>query len=81
MLCLHCVIRNKNCYFNCSQGFYFLYYLQQLVGGPDVFQPFLRAYLEEFKFKTASSEQFRAFFTKAFANVPAAQSVDWETWL
>jgi leukotriene-A4 hydrolase len=29
-----------------EKGFYFLYYLQQLVGGPKAFAPFVKDYLQ-----------------------------------
>ncbi|GAX73644.1 hypothetical protein CEUSTIGMA_g1095.t1 [Chlamydomonas eustigma] len=63
-----------------EKGFWFLYFLQELVGGTSVFHPFLRAYLNKFKFSTVTSEGFRNFFNDYFKDVAAAAKVDWETW-
>lgn len=49
--------------------------------GADKFLAFTRAYFEEFKFGTITSQQFREFFEKYFRVVVNAQTFDWETWL
>jgi hypothetical protein len=49
-----------------EKGFYFLYYLQQLVGGPPAFEPFMRTYLQHFAYKTVTSDQFKAYFLDYF---------------
>ncbi|GLI61916.1 hypothetical protein VaNZ11_004440 [Volvox africanus] len=63
-----------------EKGFYFLYYLQELVGGADVFDPFLAAYIAAHQHTTLTSAEFRKFFEDYFKEVPAAQTVDWDTW-
>lgn len=40
--------------------------LQSVVGGPSAFEPFMRAYLDAFAFKTVTSEQFKDFFMDYF---------------
>ena len=64
-----------------EKGFYFLYYLQGVVGGPDAFAPFASAYLSRFGASTATTEQFRAAFEEFFAGCEAVREVDWATWL
>ncbi|KAI8469949.1 MAG: hypothetical protein J3K34DRAFT_454135 [Monoraphidium minutum] len=64
-----------------EKGFYFLYYLQQLVGGPPAFEPFVKDYLKHFSFKTLTSGDFRSFFTDYFKDTPAIAGIDWDTWL
>ncbi|KAG2443497.1 hypothetical protein HXX76_001850 [Chlamydomonas incerta] len=64
-----------------EKGFYFLYYLQELVGGAAVFDPFLSAYIADHRHQTLTSDQFKAYFLNYFKDVPAAQAVDWQTWL
>lgn len=64
-----------------EKGFYFLYYLQTLVGGPDAFAPFAKSYLSEFGASTATTEQFKAAFLNFFSDCEAVKEVDWETWL
>ncbi|GLC43936.1 hypothetical protein PLESTB_000211500 [Pleodorina starrii] len=63
-----------------EKGFYFLYYLQELVGGPAAFDPFLAAYISAHRHATLTSDQFRKFFEAYFKDVPASRSVDWDTW-
>ncbi|CAH0479594.1 unnamed protein product [Peronospora belbahrii] len=64
-----------------EKGFNFLHYLSTVVGGHKVFDKFAQAYIQEFKFKTVTSGEFRAFFEKYFAEQPEALSkIDWETW-
>ncbi|CAI5716932.1 unnamed protein product [Peronospora farinosa] len=64
-----------------EKGFNFLHYLSTVVGGHQVFDKFAQAYIQEFKYKTITSGEFRAFFEKYFAEQKEALSkIDWETW-
>jgi len=67
-----------------EKGFALLYHLQCLLGGPEVFEPFLRAYIEEFKYKSITSEDWKAFLFKYFSSSKDSskklESVDWEAW-
>jgi len=63
-----------------EKGFWFLYYLQELVGGKAVFDPFFRDYLAAFRFSTVTSDQFKELFMERFKHVPAVQQIDWDTW-
>lgn len=62
-----------------EKGHTFLRYLENLVGGPSEFEPFLRKYFEHFKFKTLNSKDFKAFFENFFANKDITK-IDWDTW-
>lgn len=64
-----------------EKGFYFLYHLQSLVGGPDKFEPFIRHYFETFKFKTVDSNQFKSLFLSFFKAEEKTLDIDWDTWL
>lgn len=55
-----------------------LFYLEALVGGPAVFDPFFRAYIEHFKYKCIETEDFKAFFLAHFAGNEALAAVDWD---
>lgn len=59
-----------------EKGFSFLWHLEQLVGGPSVFEPFQRKWIEKYKYSTATSEDFKALFEENFPDV----KVDWDTW-
>lgn len=39
-----------------EKGFFFIYYLQSVVGGPAMFDPFFKKYIESFSYKTVTSE-------------------------
>lgn len=64
-----------------EKGFYFLYYLQGLVGGSKPFEAFLKTYLQHFKFKTLTTTDFQEFFCDYFKDTTAIQQIDWQTWL
>ena len=42
-----------------EKGLTFVWYLEEIVGGADIFEPFLRAFFKEFKFKSIYSEDFK----------------------
>ena len=60
-----------------EKGSTFLFYLETLVGGPAVFDPFLRSYIALHARKSITSEVFVNYFKSQFPNV----EVDWEKWL
>ena len=63
-----------------EKGFCLLFALEKRVG-VDMFDRFTKAYFEEFKFLTVTTNQFRSFFETYFRDVADAQTFDWETWL
>jgi len=68
-----------------EKGHTLLYYLETLLGGPSVFEPWLLAYIERFKFKSLNTSQWKAFLFEFFADRPEKTAllakVDWEAWL
>mmetsp|Transcript_12716 Transcript_12716/g.40178 ORF Transcript_12716/g.40178 Transcript_12716/m.40178 type:complete len:399 (+) Transcript_12716:211-1407(+) len=63
-----------------EKGFYFLYYLQTVVGaGP--FEAFLAKYIKEFQYQTVTSNAFKDYFMAHFAGHDGITAVDWDTWL
>ncbi|XP_064078786.1 leukotriene A-4 hydrolase-like isoform X2 [Macrobrachium nipponense] len=64
-----------------EKGHTFLWYLESLVGGPGEFEPFLRAYLDKFKFKSITSDTFKDFLLEYFADKKTVlEKVDWNLW-
>ncbi|KAL6763643.1 peptidase family M1-domain-containing protein [Haematococcus lacustris] len=63
-----------------EKGFYLLYYLEGLVGGPAVFEPFMRAYLAAHAFKTVTSQGFKDFVLNYFKDNEAIGQIDWDAW-
>ncbi|KAI8801906.1 peptidase family M1-domain-containing protein [Cladochytrium replicatum] len=68
-----------------EKGFTFLYYLEQLLGGPAVFEPWLKSYIETFSHKSITTEEFKQHLIGYFAVVPEKaallEKVDWNLWL
>eukprot|EP00934_Nitzschia_sp_Nitz4_P004400 Nitzschia sp. Nitz4//scaffold58_size112336//97116//99041//NITZ4_004049-RA/size112336-processed-gene-0.94-mRNA-1//-1//CDS//3329555037//4390//frame0 len=63
-----------------EKGFMFLLYLEQLVGTHE-FEAFFQAYVNNFAFRTLTSDDFRAFFLKHFQfKGDLLKSIDWDAW-
>lgn len=65
------------------KGSTFLRYLEDLFGGADVFEPFLRKYLDKFKNKSILTKDFKAYIYEYFVEtIPEKlEQVDWDGWL
>lgn len=63
-----------------EKGFYFLYYLQDLVGVEE-FAAFTAVYLSTFGKRTATTGAFKALLLQHFEGHAAIQDVDWHKWL
>ncbi|XP_028167560.1 leukotriene A-4 hydrolase isoform X1 [Ostrinia furnacalis] len=64
-----------------EKGSLFLRYIEDLVGGPEVFDDFLRSYLNNFKQRSLDTDQFKAYLLNYFKDNAALKSIDWDTWL
>ncbi|XP_053377256.1 leukotriene A-4 hydrolase-like isoform X1 [Mercenaria mercenaria] len=67
-----------------EKGHAFLFYLEQLLGGPDVFEPFMKVYIENFKYKSITTADWKDFLLSYFHEQTAAgvfDNVDWDGWL
>jgi len=64
-----------------EKGSTFLWYLEDLVGGGSVFEPFLKSYYAKFAYKSIDSFQFKDYFLEYFKDEDKVKSIDWETWL
>ncbi|XP_005106910.1 leukotriene A-4 hydrolase isoform X2 [Aplysia californica] len=67
-----------------EKGFALLNFLQTLLGGAAVFDVFLRAYIEHFKYQSISTQQWKDFLYSYFssqADQDKLNSVDWDKWL
>lgn len=64
-----------------EKGHAFIWYLETLVGGPEVFEPFLKAYLDKFKYKSISSDTFKSFLLEYFVDKKTVfDEVNWTAW-
>lgn len=51
-----------------EKGHSFLFYLEQMLGGAEKFDPFLRSYLDKFKYKSIVSTDWKAYLYEYFAD-------------
>uniref|UniRef100_A0A8C0HIS3 Leukotriene A-4 hydrolase n=1 Tax=Buteo japonicus TaxID=224669 RepID=A0A8C0HIS3_9AVES len=64
-----------------EKGFALLFYLEQLLGGPDVFIGFLKAYIQQFAYKSIVTEDWKKFLYSYFKDkVDVLDKVDWNSW-
>jgi len=67
-----------------EKGSTLLWYLEDLVGGPENFEPFLKSYLEKFKYQSIDTCQFKEYFLDYFKHPYFKDldlsNIDWETW-
>ncbi|XP_065743934.1 leukotriene A-4 hydrolase isoform X3 [Phocoena phocoena] len=65
-----------------EKGFALLFYLEQLLGGPEVFLGFLKAYVEKFSYKSITTDDWKDFLYSHFKDkVDILNQVDWNAWL
>uniref|UniRef100_A0A8B9PDU6 Leukotriene A-4 hydrolase n=1 Tax=Apteryx owenii TaxID=8824 RepID=A0A8B9PDU6_APTOW len=65
-----------------EKGFALLFHLEQLLGGPDVFIGFLKAYIQQFAYKSITTEDWKKFLYSYFKDkVDVLDKVDWNSWL
>ncbi len=69
-----------------EKGYNFLFYLETLLGGPSVFEPYLKAHVENFAHKSITTDDFKEFLFEFYQKFDASKisllsSVDWNTWL
>lgn len=66
-----------------EKGQAFLWYLEELVGGPGEFDPFLKSYIANFQYRSIETDDFVQYLKHYFQNTAAAEKlekVDWQTW-
>lgn len=67
-----------------EKGHTFLFYLESIVGGPKVFEPYLKAHITKFSGKSLSTREWKDFLIDYFKGTVAESAlndVDWDTWL
>ncbi|KAG8513983.1 Leukotriene A-4 hydrolase [Galemys pyrenaicus] len=65
-----------------EKGFALLFYLEQLLGGPEVFLGFLKAYVKKFSYKSITTDDWKDFLYAHFKDkVDLLNQVDWNAWL
>ncbi|KAL8221710.1 UNVERIFIED_CONTAM: Leukotriene A-4 hydrolase [Gekko kuhli] len=65
-----------------EKGSALLLHLEQLLGGPDIFIGFLRAYIQQFAYKSIMTDDWKNFLYSYFKDkVDVLDTVDWNAWL
>ncbi|GLV43345.1 uncharacterized protein CBL_03888 [Carabus blaptoides fortunei] len=64
-----------------EKGHIFLRYIESVVGGPAEFEPFLKQYLDTFKYRSIDTDDFKQAFLKHFNDKASVKQIDWQTWL
>uniref|UniRef100_A0A7S3LM81 Peptidase M1 leukotriene A4 hydrolase/aminopeptidase C-terminal domain-containing protein n=1 Tax=Aplanochytrium stocchinoi TaxID=215587 RepID=A0A7S3LM81_9STRA len=68
-----------------EKGFNFLVHLEKIVGGPSVFEPFLKEYIKQYRLSTVTPMKFRNSFEAYMLSHGVAkesiEAVEWATWL
>ncbi|CAH1784371.1 unnamed protein product, partial [Owenia fusiformis] len=64
-----------------EKGSNLLFYLEQKLGGPDVFEPFLREYIKQYQYKSLDTAEWKTFLYSYFKDKKEIlDSVDWDAW-
>ncbi|KAK9761140.1 Leucyl aminopeptidase yscIV [Basidiobolus ranarum] len=70
-----------------EKGFNLLYYLEQHLGGPSVFEPYMKAYVKYFSGKSLTTDEWKDFLyeymekTHGKEKIDLLNKVDWTGWL
>jgi leukotriene-A4 hydrolase len=67
-----------------EKGHTFLFYLETVVGGAEVFEPYLKAHITRFAGKSICTKEWKDFLFEFYAGTKAEaalKAVDWDTWL
>lgn len=64
-----------------EKGSLFLRYLEDLAGGPEVFDDFLRSYLTKFSKKSLDTDEFKSYLLDYFKDNNDLKKLDWNLWL
>ncbi|KAJ1162045.1 hypothetical protein NDU88_002524 [Pleurodeles waltl] len=65
-----------------EKGFALLFHLEQLLGGPDVFMGFVKAYIQRFAYKSVVTDDWKTFLYTYFKDkIDVLDKVDWKAWM
>ncbi|XP_023696274.1 leukotriene A-4 hydrolase [Paramormyrops kingsleyae] len=65
-----------------EKGFAFLYHLEELLGGPEVFMGFIKSYIQLFAYSSISTDEWKDHLYTYFKDkVEILNKVDWNGWM
>lgn len=67
------------------KGSTFLRYIEDTIGGPDIFEPFFKFYLNKYKYKSITTDDFKRTLYEFFLDndnvMSKLEKIDFDTWL
>lgn len=70
-----------------EKGFNLLYHIEKIVGGPEVFEPYVRAHVQRFASKSITTEEWQEYMFEFFETqygdevINKLKTIDFEVWL
>ncbi|XP_061662306.1 leukotriene A-4 hydrolase isoform X2 [Syngnathoides biaculeatus] len=65
-----------------EKGFALLYHLEELLGGPEVFMGFVKAYIQMFAYRSVTTDRWKDFLFAYFKDkMEVLNKVDWNAWM
>ncbi|KAL1934960.1 hypothetical protein VTP01DRAFT_4100 [Rhizomucor pusillus] len=70
-----------------EKGYNLLYHIEKTVGGPEIFEPFMKAYVEKFASQSITTEMWKDFLYEYMekhhgqAMVDKLNTIDFDTWI
>uniref|UniRef100_A0AAX7UWE9 Leukotriene A-4 hydrolase n=1 Tax=Astatotilapia calliptera TaxID=8154 RepID=A0AAX7UWE9_ASTCA len=65
-----------------EKGFALLYYLEEQLGGPEVFMGFVKSYIQRFAYSSVTTEEWKNYLFAYFKDkVDILNKVDWNAWM
>ncbi|CAG8521677.1 7152_t:CDS:10 [Ambispora leptoticha] len=70
-----------------EKGFNFLYYIEKIVGGPQVFEPYMKAYVKQFMGRSITTDDWKDYLFKYMEEnhgpekKEALLKIDWDRWI
>jgi leukotriene-A4 hydrolase len=70
-----------------EKGFNFLYHIEKVVGGPAIFEPYMKAYVQNFASTSISTQDWKDFLFKYMEEthgqpmVDKLNTIDFDTWI
>lgn len=69
-----------------EKGFNLLFYLEKILGGPQIFEPYVKKHVEQFSHKSITTDDFKSYLFEYYrkfeggSKLSILESVDWHAW-
>lgn len=58
-----------------------MFYLEELLGGPEAFNPFIKSYFAKFRNQSITTDDFKQTLIAFFKDNANINKIDWDSWL